>query len=384
MYIKDARLYLPNETVTGDLVIKDGKITAILTSGHIDTPEDEVIDARGLSVIPGFIDSHIHGANGYDAMDDDPEAISEMAKHLVKEGTTSFLATTMTESIEAIERALTHANHTQTTAGMAELLGVHLEGPFVNVVKKGAQPEKHIKKPDLNLFKHWQALSGNSIKTMTMAPEEDEAGAFIKALRETGVNVSMGHTDVSFDAAKQASKYGVNQVTHLCNQMNGIHHRDVGLVGASFLLPHLQLELIADGIHVSDEMLQLIYNNVGSDRLMLITDAMRAKGLEDGTYTLGGQTVHVKDNKATLDDGTLAGSVLPMIEAARRMLRLDKTTLQDIIQMASVNPARQLGVYDRKGSIEVGKDADLLIIDHDLQLHTTITKGVVAYKGDLT
>jgi N-acetylglucosamine-6-phosphate deacetylase len=384
MYIKDARLYLPNDIVTGDLVIKDGKITAILTSGHIDTPADEVIDARGLSVIPGFIDSHIHGANGYDAMDDDREAISAIAKHLVTEGTTAFLATTMTESVEAIDAALTHAKETETTAGMAELLGVHLEGPFVNVTKKGAQPAQHIKKPDLDLFNHWQTLSGNKIKTITMAPEEDADGTFIKRLRETGINVSMGHTDVSFDGAKQATKYGVNQVTHLCNQMNGIHHRDVGLVGASFLLPHLQLELIADGIHVSEEMLQLIYNNVGSDRLMLITDAMRAKGLKDGTYTLGGQTVHVKDNKATLEDGTLAGSVLPMIDAAKRMLELEGTTLQDIIQMASVNPARQLGVYDRKGSIEVGKDADLLIIDHDLHLHKTITKGIVAYRGELT
>ncbi|GEM03244.1 N-acetylglucosamine-6-phosphate deacetylase [Halolactibacillus miurensis] len=382
MYIKDARLYLPNETLTGDLVIKDGKITAILTSGHIDDSDDAIIDARGLSVIPGFIDSHIHGANGYDAMDDDPKAISEMAKHLVKEGTTSFLATTMTESVEAIEKALIHAKNTDTAVQTAELLGVHLEGPFVNVVKKGAQPEQHIIKPDLDLFKRWQTLSGNKIKTVTMAPEEDTDGAFVKALRETGVNVSMGHTDVSFEEAKQATKYGVNQVTHLCNQMNGIHHRDVGLVGASFLLPHLQLELISDGIHVSPEMLQLIYNNVGSDRLMLITDAMRAKGMEDGTYTLGGQTVHVKNNKATLDDGTLAGSVLPMIDAAKRMLDLDGTTLEDIIQMASVNPARQLGVFDRKGSIEVGKDADLLIIDQDLHLHKTITKGVVAYEGD--
>lgn len=383
MYIKDARLYLPNDIITGDLVIKEGKIKAILTSGHLDIDDEEVIDARGQSVIPGFIDSHIHGANGYDTMDEDPEAILEIAKHLVSEGTTSFLATTMTESIHAIETALAHAKDTNTPVGTAELLGIHLEGPFVNVVKKGAQPEQHIIKPDLDLFKRWQTLSGNKIKTVTMAPEEDVDGQFIKAVKDTGINVSMGHTDVSFDEAKQATKYGVNQVTHLCNQMNGIHHRDVGLVGASFLLPHLKLELISDGIHVSDEMLQLIYNNVGSEKLMLITDAMRAKGLEDGTYTLGGQTVHVANNKATLDDGTLAGSVLPMIDGAKRMLDLEGPTMHDIIQMASVNPARQLGVYDRKGSIEVGKDADLLIIDHDLQLKKTITKGVVAYEGDI-
>lgn len=364
-------------------MIKDGKIQAILTSGHMDTRGDDVIDAQGHALIPGFIDTHIHGANGVDAMDPEEDAILKMAKHLVTEGTTAFLATTMTEHIDAIETALTHAAQTTTPEKTAELLGVHLEGPFVNTLKKGAQPEQHIIKPDLDLFKRWQALSHNKIKTVTMAPEEDATGSFVKTLRETGVNVSMGHTDVSFEQAKQATKLGVNQVTHLCNQMNGIHHRDVGLVGASFLLPTLQLELIADGIHVSQEMLQLIYNNVGSDRLILITDAMRAKGLEDGTYTLGGQTVHVKDKKATLADGTLAGSVLPMIDGARRMLTLDGTTLRDIIQMASVNPARQLGVYDRKGSIEVGKDADLLIVNKDLQLIKTITKGHIAYEEDV-
>ncbi|GEN57538.1 N-acetylglucosamine-6-phosphate deacetylase [Halolactibacillus alkaliphilus] len=384
MYIKNARLYLPHETVTGDVMIKDGKIEAILTSGHMDTTDDDVvIDAQGHALIPGFIDTHIHGANGVDVMDPEEDAILKMAEHLVTEGTTAFLATTMTESIDAIETALAHAGQTTTPEKTAELLGVHLEGPFVNTVKKGAQPEQHIIKPDLDLFKRWQALSHNKIKTVTMAPEEDTTGSFVKALRETGVNVSMGHTDVTFEQAKEATTLGVNQVTHLCNQMNGIHHRDVGLVGASFLLPALQLELIADGIHVSQEMLQLIYNNVGSDRLILITDAMRAKGLEDGTYTLGGQTVNVKDKKATLADGTLAGSVLPMIDGARRMLTLDGATLRDIIQMASINPARQLGVYDRKGSIDVGKDADLLIVTKDLQLIKTITKGEIAYEEDV-
>src|SRR5699024_10914794 len=258
--------------------------------------------------------------------------------------------------------------------GFADVIGVHLEGPFIEKSKKGAQPEEYILKPDIDLFRKWQELSGNNIKTITMAPEHDEDGSFINSLAKSGVNVSAGHTDVDFETIKKAIPHGLRQLTHLCNAMNGIHHRDIGAVGAAFQLEELRAELIADGIHVAPEMMQLIFSNVGSERLILITDAMRAKCLQAGDYELGGQPVTVTVDRAVLEDGTLAGSILKMHEGARNMLRLKDATIQNIVQMASENPAKQLSIFDRKGSIKPGKDADLLLVDDGLNIKYTICR----------
>jgi len=382
MYIKGALLYLPEETVIGDVVIDGTTITTIITPSNKAITGEDVIDASGLSLIPGFIDTHIHGGYGVDVMDDTPTALSTLAKGLVTEGTTAFLATTMTQTNQAIENALSRINQFEANDSEAELLGVHLEGPFVEVSKAGAQPKAHIKKPDIRLFNHWQAVSGNKIKTVTYAPENDADYQFTNHLVTLGINRSAGHTALTFAGAKAACANGVNRLTHLCNQMNGIHHRDIGLVGASFQLDGLGAELIADGIHVSPPMMQLIINNVTPNRLTLITDAMRAKGLPDGEYDLGGQTVYVEKGKATLKDGTLAGSVLNMIDGAKQLLALEHVTVRDVITMAAVNPAKSAGVYQRKGSIEVGKDADLLLVDDTLTIKTTILRGQRIVKED--
>lgn len=381
-YIKNAKIYAEEKTFNGSIVIKDGKIVELLEK-EADIPEEaQVIDAKGLNVIPGFIDGHIHGAAGYDTMDATEEAIDQIANVLPEEGTTSFLPTTITQSPENIRKALENLADYKTKDGQAEVLGIHLEGPYIEKSKKGAQPEQYITKPNLEQFKEWQALSGNRIKTITMAPEQDEDGSFIRALFEDGINVSAGHTDAFFEDMKKAVKQGVRQLTHLCNAMNGIHHRDIGAVGSLFFLPELKGELIADGIHVNREMLQLIYNNTGSDRIILITDAMRAKGLQPGNYELGGQPVIVTEDRAQLESGSLAGSILKMDAGARLMLSLEGAKIEDIIKMASVNPAKQIGVYDRKGSITVGKDADLLLVDDALHIKKTFCRGFIAYEEE--
>lgn len=384
MFIKNVKIYLEDKTIpNGGIYIENNRVQSIHEGNDLPHDLDQdahIIDATGLNAIPGFIDGHIHGANGADTMDATEEALDKIASLLPMEGTTSFLATTITQSHDNISKALENAAHYSNKPGQAELVGVHLEGPFVEKTKAGAQPREYIIKPDLQQFKKWQAQSAGNIKTITMAPEHDENGQFINSLAESGVNVSAGHTDCGFAGIEKAVSQGVSQLTHLCNAMNGIHHRDIGAVGAAFQLKELRAELIADGIHVAPEMLQLIYNNMGSERIILITDAMRAKGLPDGDYELGGQPVKVENGKAVLEDGTLAGSILKMHEGAKQMLKLTGVCIRDIVEMASVNPAKQIGIYDRKGSISLGKDADILLVDDELNIKFTICRGEISFQ----
>ena len=384
IFIKNAKVYLEDKVIpNGGIYIENQRIQSIHEGNALPHDLDKqthIIDASDLHAIPGFIDGHIHGANGADTMDATEEALDKIASLLPMEGTTSFLATTITQSPDNISQALENTARYPNKPGQAEMIGVHLEGPFVEKTKAGAQPKKYIVKPDLEQFKKWQEQSGGNIMTITIAPEHDEDGQFIKHLAQSGVNISAGHTNAGFAGIEKAVTQGVSQLTHLCNAMNGIHHRDIGAVGAAFQLEGLRAELIADGIHVLPEMLQLIYNNMGSKRIILITDAMRAKGLPDGDYELGGQPVKVENGTAVLADGTLAGSILKMNEGAQQMLKLAGVSIHNIIEMASINPAKQIGIYDRKGSISLGKDADILLVDDNLNIKYTICRGSLAYE----
>lgn len=384
IYIKNAKIYTEADVYTnGSLLLADGKIQTMKQQEISELPADSrVIDGTNLNVIPGFIDGHIHGANGADVMDATETALDTMAAVLPEEGTTSFLATTITQSAENTENALINIATYNNKPGQAEIIGVHLEGPFIEKNRAGAQPVQYILEPDIEQFKQWQTLSGNKIKTITLAPEHDENGSFIDYLYQSGVNVSAGHTATDFEGMKKAVAYGVRQVTHLCNAMSGIHHRDIGVVGAAFQLNELRAELIADGIHVSPEMLDLIYKNMGSERLILITDAMRAKCLQPGDYELGGQPVKVNSDRAVLEDGTLAGSILKMYQGAQQMMQLQGVSIKDVIYMASMNSAKQLGVFDRKGSIAEGKDADVLLVDDQLNIKYTICRGEIAFERE--
>lgn len=386
LVIKNTNVYTENEIIDdGCVVMVNEKIQAVYHKDDLpqDLPQDvTIINGMGKNLIPGFIDGHIHGANGADVMDATESALDLIAKVLPKEGTTSFLATTITQQKESIEAALKNVANYTNKPGYAEIVGIHLEGPFIEKSKAGAQPVEHILQPDIDLFCQWQKLANNRIKTITMAPEHDPDGTFIQFLRQAGINVSAGHTNSGFAEIKKAARHGVTQLTHLCNAMNGIHHRDIGAVGAAFQLAELRAELIADGIHLSPEMLQIVYDNMGSERLILITDAMRAKCLQPGNYELGGQPVVVSTDRALLGNGTLAGSILKMSDGVKNMLKLSHVAIENIIEMASANPAKQIGIYDTKGSIAVGKDADFLLVDDDLSIHYTICKGKIAFKEE--
>jgi N-acetylglucosamine-6-phosphate deacetylase len=349
---------------------------------HLKDVEQIEISA-GQNVVPGFIDVHIHGAAGADTMDASIEALETMAKALPAEGTTSFLATTITQKHEKIENALKNAAHylkSHNNSGKADILGVHLEGPFINVKRAGAQPMEYIIDPDIKLFKQWQELAEGSIKLVTLAPELENGTNFVSYLNENNVIASIGHSDAIYEEMEKAVKAGAKQVTHLFNGMRGIHHREAGVAGSALLFKELMVELIADGIHVTPEVMKLVINAKGTEGMILITDAMRAKCLKNGVYDLGGQDVSVADGKALLADGTLAGSILKMNDSVKNILEAADISLSDTVQMASVNPAKQLNVYDSKGSISVGKDADITILSNDYKVEMTICRGEIAYK----
>ncbi|WP_282139261.1 N-acetylglucosamine-6-phosphate deacetylase [Rossellomorea aquimaris] len=385
LLILDGNIY-GEDTVyeKGYIKIENGMITEMGERSQLtNTEEFKVISLpHGYSVVPGMIDIHIHGVNGADTMDATREALDTMTVTLPKEGTTSFLATTMTEASGAIEKALKAtadymSDHQKS--GQAEILGLHLEGPFINPDKAGAQPLNRIQKPNVEVFKNWHALSGENIKLVTLAPELDDEYELIRYLKENGIVASVGHSSATYDQIGEAIDAGLSHVTHLFNQMSGLHHREPGIVGASFLRKELMVELISDGIHVRPEVVQLAFDQITDERLILITDSMRAKCLKNGQYDLGGQMVTVKDGKALLDEDTLAGSVLKMKDAFTNIQEFTTGDMRSAIRMTAENPARQLNVFDRKGSLAPRKDADIVILDENKDVYTTICKGKIAY-----
>ncbi|WP_251551398.1 N-acetylglucosamine-6-phosphate deacetylase [Neobacillus muris] len=383
--IKGIQIYSDDRWIeNGFIKIKDEKMVEIGSTEQLSSQEEfEVIEIpSNYKAVPGFIDVHIHGANGADTMDATKEALETMAEALPREGTTSFLATTITQEEQQIEKALLNAGayiHGKQSPGMAEILGIHLEGPFVNKKRAGAQPIQHIIDPNLDLFKKWEALSEHSIKLVTLAPELPGGLQLVNYLAENGMIASIGHTDATYEEVLEAIDAGVNHVTHLYNQQRGLHHREPGVVGAAFLKDELKAELIVDGVHVHPEMVKLAYRQKGNKGIILITDAMRAKCLKNGHYDLGGQDVIVQDGKAVLSDGTLAGSILRLGQGVKNILTFADCELEDAVQMAAVNPAKQLNVFDRKGSISEGKDADIVILDENLDVYMTLCRGKVAY-----
>lgn len=363
-----------------DLLVADGVIQTI--APNLSDQEAQVYSfPSSYHLIPGRIDLHIHGAAGSDVMDGTWEALDTIARKLPEEGVTAFLGTTMTESVPAIEKALINGgNFFRQQKQGARLLGVHLEGPFLSPVRCGAQAKEYLLLPDLSLFQRWQALSGDIIRLVTLAPELPGAGLLISYLRDTGVVPAIGHSNATYEEALAGIDAGAIHMTHLFNGMTGLHHRDPGVAGAGLFHQGVSVELIADGIHVHHEMIRLAYQLKGKDRIFLVSDAIRAKYMGDGNYKLGGQDVVVCGGKATLTNGTLAGSVLKLDEGVKRLIQASLCTLEDSIFFTSVNPAKQLNVYDRKGSITPGKDGDLVVLDDRYDVVMTLCRGKIAYQ----
>ncbi|MFB6467345.1 N-acetylglucosamine-6-phosphate deacetylase [Cytobacillus sp. Hz8] len=385
--LKGMEIYTDQKVIAdGYIKIQNEKISEVGELKNLKaTKSFEVIEiSSSFKAVPGFIDLHIHGVAGADTMDATTDALKTMATALPKEGTTSFLATTITQNKDTINHALENAGEyitEQQTPGRSEILGIHLEGPFVNPKMAGAQPKEYIIDPDIELLKNWQSLSKDNIRLVTMAPEQPGALEMIHYLKRNEIVASIGHSNATYAEVLTAIEAGATHITHLFNQMRGLHHREPGVVGAAFLRDELKVEMIVDGIHVQPEVVKIAYNQKQKDGLILITDAMRAKCLENGTYDLGGQEVTVKEGKAVLKDGTLAGSILKLGQAFKNIIQFAGCTLEDAIKMASVNPAKQINVFDRKGSISTGKDADIVILDENLDVMMTFCKGQLAFEN---
>ena len=343
---------------------------------------DEVINLpENAVVLPGFIDEHIHGAGGADAMDGTEEALSTIANTVAAEGTTAFLATTMTQSPENIKAAMRAVKaYREGEHGGARLLGVHLEGPFIAAAHKGAQPLEYVAKPDAAVFDEYNAESGDCIKIVTLAPEEEGAGELVAHLAKKGIVPSIGHTGAKCADIEAAIKLGAKNVTHTYNAQSALHHREIGTVGSAMLFDELACELIADTIHVSVPAIKLLAKCKPEGKLVLITDAMRAKGLADGESELGGQKVIVKNGEARLVDGTLAGSVLRMNVAVKNMVEKAGLSLTDACDLATINPAKVLGIENEAGSIRNGKRADFAVLDENFEVLYTVCGGEIIYR----
>lgn len=362
-----------------DIAVENGLIAKIGDNLKIDEPFPY---NAGEIVLPGFIDEHIHGANGADTMDASVSALSTIADALPAEGTTAFLATTMTQSKENILNALTAVKTYVSSPSEkgAEILGVHLEGPFISEKHIGAQPLKYLSDPDVDVFEEYFKASGNLIKIVTLAPEEIGADKLIAALVKNGVRPSAGHTDAGFSDVERAEKNGLDGITHTFNAQRGLHHREIGVVGAALLKDELYAEAICDLIHLSAPAIKLLVKNKPKDKLILITDSMRAKYLPDGESELGGQKVLVKNGEARLINGALAGSILKMNVAIKNLVETIGVPLTEAVDYASANPAKRLWLFDKIGSIKQGKRADFCVLTENFDVALTVKNGKTIYK----
>lgn len=370
--IKSTNIFTEEGIVDGFVVINNNKIETVQPG--IYSGEDNVYDYQNAYIMPGFIDIHIHGGYGEDAMDASFEGLKHLSKSLLSEGTTSFLPTTMTQSNENIVKALQNIKNVyKSDYEGAEILGIHLEGPFISEEKIGAQNPKYVQQPNVQQLKTFQEQSGNLIKVITFAPEKEGAKAMMESFPE--IIFSIGHSAATYEQAEQAVMDGARHITHLYNGSSGFLHREPGVVGMALTNDDVHTELIVDGLHAHPASVKLAITAKGNEKFYLITDAMRAKGKPDGVYDLGGQAVTVKDGEARISSGALAGSVLRMNHGLKHLLEYSGRDLSELWRVTSLNQAIALKVDDSKGSIKEGKDADIVILDKHFEVISTIKSG---------
>lgn len=377
MIIKNCNIIYLNKIEKGSVLVKDGKIDKI--NPEVINNDQEIINAEDLFLSPGFIDVHIHGAGGYDTMDGTEEAINNIAKTIVKHGTTSFVPTTMTMSIEDIHKAVTAVKAVKEKGSDgAIVLGAHLEGPFINPKAIGAQNPKYLIKPCAENYDKMVAGCEDSIVSITVAPEVPGCHELIEYLSSKGITCRMGHTKATYEEAIEGIKCGISFGTHLFNAMTGFTHREPGTVGAIFD-SNITTETIADGVHISYPALRITYRQKTTDNVLLISDAMMACCMDDGDYSLGGQKVILKNNAARLENGALAGSVLTLDKAVKNVYENCNIPLNEAVKMASYNGAKHCGIDDHKGLIKEGYDADLVLFDKDINVKKVFVKGMLKF-----
>ena len=368
MIIKNVLVYGEDRTYReGNVIIENGRFSA---GGHKDY---ETVDGWGCYAVPGLVDIHFHGCDGADFCDGSTEAIARIAAYEAAAGITSICPATMTLP----EEELLHIMETAAVyrGDGAKLVGINMEGPFINVNKKGAQNARYIRACDIGMFRKLLKASGGLIRLVDIAPECEGAMEFIRGVKDDVV-VSIAHTEADYETAGQAFAEGVSHVTHMFNAMPPLSHREPGVIGAAFDHRDCQVELICDGVHIHPAAVRAAFAMFGAERVIMISDSMRAAGLTDGTYTLGGQKVSVAGRKAVLADGTIAGSVTDLMSCVRTAVKEMGIPLEDAIGAATMNPAKQIGVYETCGSITPGKAADLVLLNQELEVVDVYIDGI--------
>lgn len=373
--IINGKILTENNIIEDKILLFDDKII-----GFCDKVEEniETIDAKGLYVSPGLIDIHVHGSCNHDVMDKSVTSIKTIGNGIKANGVTSFLPTTMTMSKEDIYEALdTIRESINIKYDGAQILGAHLEGPFINSKYKGAQSDKFIQPPNFPFIEEYVDV----IKIISYAPEVDDNFNFTKEIKDkTDITLSIAHTNATYEEAKLAIKFGASNITHLFNAMTPLNHRELGVVGAA-LTSDVYCEIICDNIHINPQLYQFVLNNKGKDKVILITDCMRAGCMADGKYDLGGQDVFVKDGAARLSTGSLAGSVLNLNKAVYNFIKNTNLSINEAINLASLNPAKSINMDKTKGSLDINKDADIALFDDEMNCYMTISNGEIIFNN---
>lgn len=372
MIIKGNRIFgEEGQFFAGSIRIEDGKFTEIRKEEIIPAKEgEEVLDAGENMIIPGLVDIHFHGCKGVDFCDGTPEAIRRIVTYEEENGITSIVPATMTLSREELRRIFSNAGQYERKNGSV-LRGINMEGPFVSMAKKGAQNGAYIHKPDVDFYREMQNLCNGMIRQVAIAPEEDQNLEVVKEIAKETV-VSIAHTTADYETAKKAFEQGASHVTHLFNAMPGFTHREPGVVGAAFDNKAVFVEIICDGIHIHPSMMRAVFALFGAKRVCVISDSMMATGMSNGQYSLGGQPVTVRNRKATLADGTIAGSASNLMDCFRVLVKEGQVPLEDAIMAVTLTPARSLGLDKDCGSITVGKDSQLVILNAQLEIQRVI------------
>ncbi|MEI6286961.1 MAG: N-acetylglucosamine-6-phosphate deacetylase [Bacillota bacterium] len=368
----NANLVFPHELLeNGTLAVENGIIVARSADGA-------TIDCKGKFIIPGLIDIHVHGAGGADAMDATAESLAIFALTLLQHGTVAFLPTTMSASLEAVIAAMCNISECRGNIPGAEILGAHMEGPIISVKFKGAQAEETITTnaagAGADFIRAVTEICPGIVKIATIAPERVDVNEVVKVCLENNIVASAGHTGVDYDGMKAAIAAGVRSMTHSFNAMLGIVHRKPGPLVAALTDSRVNMEFIGDGVHVHPAVLDLVLN-VKKDKACLISDSIRAMGMPNGEYDLGGQTTIVRDGMALLPDGTIAGSAFPLMQGIRTMVGFG-WSITDAVRLATFNPAKFLGIDDRLGSLEIGKEASFVVLNDDLSIEQIWLRGV--------
>lgn len=363
----------------GSIVIEQGAIKKLDFSGGNQTVEEKVLDATGMYVLPGLVDIHLHGCAGVDFCDATRDSFATIENYQVRNGITSVFPATMTVSAEELGNILEVSAKYLKNDSIGVLGGITMEGPFISEGKKGAQNAKYILQPNIAFFREMQDKSKGFIKQVALAPEEEGAMEFIEALCGETI-ISLAHSEADYETAFKAFKKGVNHVTHLFNGMRPFYHREPGIVGAAFDNANVYVEMICDGVHLHPATVRAMFRLFGAERICMISDSMRATGMCDGTYSLGGQKVIKKGNLATLEEGTIAGSVCNLYQCLKKVVKEMGIPLKDAILSCTKTPAKSLGMDGKCGIIKEGRNADLLILDEELNIKYVIKNGEMVIK----